>query len=49
MKCFQEFQQQNKYKTQTYKGDLEMDFLKFLGQVQTAAKQNPVDVEFNFP
>ncbi len=49
MKCFQEFQEHNKYKTQTYQGDLETDYLKFLGQVQKAAKENPIDVEFDFP
>ncbi len=49
MKCFQEFREQNKYKTQTYKGDLETDYLRFLAKVRKAAKENLVDVEFDFP
>jgi hypothetical protein len=32
-----------------YEGDLEADYLMFLAIVQKAAKENPVDVEFEFP
>jgi hypothetical protein len=39
----------NKAKPQTYAGDLEADYLKFLTKVQKSAKENPVDVEFDFP
>ena len=31
-----------------YEGDLEMDFLKFLGQVQRLVKEKPGDVEADF-
>jgi hypothetical protein len=31
-----------------YEGDLEMDFLRFLGQVQRMAKEKPVEVEVDF-
>jgi hypothetical protein len=34
---------------QPYKGDLEADYLRFLARVQKTAKENPVDVEFDFP
>jgi hypothetical protein len=34
---------------QSYEGDLEADYLKFLATAQKAAKENPVDVEFDFP
>ena len=32
-----------------YEGDLEADYIGFLAKVQRAAKENPVDVEFDFP
>ena len=32
-----------------YEGDLEADYIGFLAKVQKAAKENPVDVEFDFP
>jgi hypothetical protein len=31
-----------------YEGDLEADFLRFLGQVQRMAKENPVEIEVDF-
>ena len=31
-----------------YEGDLEADYIGFLAKVQKAAKENPVDVEFDF-
>jgi hypothetical protein len=34
---------------QTYEGDLEADYLRFLVKVQKAATENPIDVEFDFP
>jgi len=35
-------------KGREYEGDLEMDFLKFLGKVQKLTKEKPVDVEVDF-
>ena len=32
-----------------YEGDLEADYIGFLEKVQKAAKENPVEVEFDFP
>ena len=49
MKCINEFQEQNKDNPQTYQGDLEADYLMFLAKVQKAAKEHPVDFEFDFP
>ena len=48
MKCLIELKEQNKGKPQTYEGDLEADYLRFLAKVQKAAKESPVDVEFDF-
>jgi hypothetical protein len=36
-------------KPMDYEGDLEADYISFLAKVQKAAKENPVDVEFDFP
>ena len=49
MKCLLQFREQNQDNLQTYKGDLEADYLRFLAKVLKAAKQNPMDVEFDFP
>ena len=49
MKCLHQFREQNKGNVQSYEGDLEADYLKFLATAQKAAKENPVDVEFDFP
>jgi hypothetical protein len=49
MKCLNEFKEQNKDKAQSYPDDLEMDYLMFLKKVQKATKENPLDVEFDFP
>ena len=49
MKCVRDFQEQNQDEPRKYEGDLETDYLKFLVKVQKAAKENPVDVEFDFP
>ena len=49
MKCINEFREQNKDNPQTYQGELEADYLRFLAKVQKAAKENPMDVEFDFP
>ncbi len=42
----------NEYKhqsyQQSYEGDLEVDFLRSLGQIQRAAKERPVGVEMDF-
>ena len=32
-----------------YEGNLEADYIGFLAKVQRLAKENPVDVEFDFP
>jgi hypothetical protein len=32
-----------------YAGDLEADYIGFLVKSQNAAKENPTDVEFDFP
>jgi hypothetical protein len=48
-KCVHEYREQNKDETQSYKGDLEADYLRFLAKVQKAAKENPMDVECDFP
>lgn len=31
-----------------YNGDLEIDFLRLLGEIQKAARENPVGLEFDF-
>ena len=49
MKSVYDFQEQNRDEPRTYEGDLEADYIKFLAKVQKAAKENPVDVEFDFP
>jgi hypothetical protein len=49
MECVNEFREENKDKPQTYEGDLEADYLRLLANVQKAAKDNPMDVELDFP
>jgi hypothetical protein len=49
MKCINEFREQNKDEPQPYEGDLEADYLRFRAKVQKAAKEHPLDVEFDFP
>jgi hypothetical protein len=49
MKYVHDFREQNKDEPLTYEGDLEADYLRFLAKVQKAAKENPIDVEFDFP
>jgi hypothetical protein len=48
IKYFRKFQIWNKQDVQEYAGDLETDFLRFLGQVQNLVKEQPVDVEVDF-
>ena len=48
LKCLREFRKQNIGSLHAYNGDLEADFLSFLGQVQKAARERPDDVEFDF-
>jgi hypothetical protein len=48
LECLRKFRLQNIGLMQPYEGDLEADYLKFLARVQKAAKENPVDVEFDF-
>ena len=33
---------------QPYESNLEADYLRFLTKVQKVAKENPVDIEFDF-
>jgi hypothetical protein len=40
--------EENGNKPQLYSGDLEADFLQFLGQVQKMAKEKPANVEVDF-
>ena len=47
MKYLQEFLEENRGTSQLYDGDLESDFWRFLGQVQLAAKENPVGFEID--
>ena len=42
------FRDLNKDNPNTYEGDLEADYLRFLAKVQKAAKENPMDVKFDF-
>ena len=39
----------NPDKLMKYEGNLEADYIGFLAKVQRLAKENPVDVEFDFP
>ncbi len=48
MLYLQKFQSENKYRPQSYRGDLETDFLRTLAQVQRAAKENSVGIEIDF-
>ena len=43
------YRKMNPDKPIRYEGDLEADYIEFLAKVQKAAKENPVDVEFDFP
>ena len=49
LKCVHDFQEQNQDEPRKYEGDLEADYLIFLAKVQKTAKENPIDVEFDFP
>ena len=49
IKCIRDLQEQNNDKPWTYKGDLEADYLHFLAKVQEAAKENPANIDFDFP
>ena len=48
MKCVHDFLEKNQNEPLTYEGDLEADYIEFLAKVQKAAKENPVDIEFDF-
>ena len=48
LETLRKFRKQNVDLMQPYEGDLEVDYLRFLARVQKAAKENPVDVEFDF-
>ena len=48
MQHLKKFQEWNRDKPKMYQGDLEADYLHFLGHVQKAAKENPINVEFDF-
>jgi len=47
LKCLENFRRSKQIFLTPYRGDLESDFLRFLGQVQRAAKENPLDVEID--
>jgi hypothetical protein len=49
MKCVHDFLEQNQNEPLTYEGDLEADYIRFLSKVQKEAKENPMDIEFDFP
>jgi len=49
MKCLHDYREMHLNKPLTYEGDLEADYIGFLAKVQKAAKENPLDVEFDFP
>ena len=44
-----DYRKMNPNKPMKYEGDLEADYIGFLAKVQKAAKENPLDVEFDFP
>jgi hypothetical protein len=48
IKYLKKFQISNRRDVQDYTGDLETEFLRFLGQVQNLVKEQPVDVELDF-
>jgi len=48
LETLRNFRKQNVGLLQPYHGDLEADYLRFLAKVQNAAKENPVNVEFDF-
>ncbi|MFC2060735.1 hypothetical protein ACFLTZ_06610 [Chloroflexota bacterium] len=47
MSLLREFLDESKHQSyrQLYEGDLETDYLRSLGQIQRAARENPVGVE----
>ena len=49
MKWLHKFRDLNKDNPNTYEGDLDADYIGFLAKVQRLAKENPVDIEFDFP
>jgi len=48
IKYLRDLRERNRDEPQQYQGDLEADFLNFLGQVQKAAKEKPANVEADF-
>ena len=48
LECLKRFRKLNVGLLQPYEGDLEADFLGFLGKVQKAAREKPESVEFDF-
>jgi hypothetical protein len=49
LNTLRKFRKQNAGSLQPYHGDLEADYFLFLAKVQKAAKENPVNVEYDFP
>jgi hypothetical protein len=49
MKCLHDYREMHLDGPFTYEGDLEADYIGFLAKVQKAAKENPMDIEFDFP
>ncbi len=48
LECLRKFRKQNVGLRQLYEGDLEADFLSFLGRVQKVASEKPEGVDFDF-
>jgi len=48
MMRLRDYRKRNPDKPIRYEGDLEADYIGFLAKVQKTAKENPVDVEFDF-
>ena len=43
-----DYKKMNPNKPMNYEGDLEADYIRFMAKVEKAAKENPVDIEFDF-
>jgi len=49
MMRLRDYRKMNPDKPIRYEGDLEADYIGFVAKVQQTAKENPVDMECNFP
>lgn len=43
-----DYKKMNPNKPMNYEGDLEADYIRFMAEVEKAAKENPVGIEFDF-